>query len=77
MTRFWTGSREQKVAMCTVVLMFTLSILHREFKFDMPHLHSEVPATPTVTTTLFASGNSTASVRTYSMVPFEVRDWRG
>jgi hypothetical protein len=60
----WLGSRRQKVAACAVILIFALCIFHREVRFDQPHLHSEAPVVPTTNTTMFASGNSTASVVT-------------
>lgn len=65
LSRLWPylRTRKQRLAVCTVMLLVFLA--PREF--DSVHLHIETaPDVPTTVSTLFASGNSTATTVTRS-----------
>ncbi|MBZ5705719.1 MAG: hypothetical protein LAN63_10225 [Acidobacteriia bacterium] len=66
MGNVWLGTRHQKIAACTVLLMVALGLFHSGREFDLPHLHSEAPIMPTTAVSIFASGNSTATISTLS-----------
>jgi hypothetical protein len=60
----YVGGRKQRLALFTVALLLALSPFHA---FDSPHLHvDDAPTGPTVNVRIFASGNSTATVTTYT-----------
>ena len=68
----WLGTREQKIAACTVLLMAGLCILDYKDQFDMPHLHIEGPVMPTTFAAISASASNTASI--FTLLPL---NWNG
>lgn len=66
----WVMSRRQKIAACTVLMMAALCLFQKGREFEMPHMHAEAPIMPTTTVSMFASGNSTASLTSYNLTPF-------
>jgi hypothetical protein len=61
MNNIWLGTRQQRLAACTVLLMLALGLCHRGQEFDLPHLHSSMPVMPTTRSPISVYGN-TASV---------------
>ncbi|HEX8818032.1 MAG TPA: hypothetical protein VF753_21265 [Terriglobales bacterium] len=65
--KIWLGTREQRIAACTVLIMAGLCLFQRIDDFDMPHLHFETPSVPTASVSMFASAANTAAATVHGV----------
>ncbi len=65
--RLYWNTWRQKTAIITLSVPLGAVIIHKERRYLLPESHSESPIEmPTTNVTVFASGNSTASMTTYT-----------